>query len=67
VARDVGPATLEVRGADGVWKPAKKLVLRADGSFSVVVRPAETAVYRVSAAGLIGPSVVVKVSPQVGS
>jgi SpoIID/LytB domain protein len=64
-ARDVGPAVLEQRGADGVWTPARrKLVVRPDGSFAVVVRPAETTVYRLSAAGLIGPSATVTVTPQ---
>ncbi|HJU47205.1 MAG TPA: SpoIID/LytB domain-containing protein [Gaiellaceae bacterium] len=64
-ARDVGPAVLEQRGADGVWTPARrKLVVQPDGSFTVVVRPAETTVYRLSAAGLIGPSATVTVTPQ---
>ena len=63
LARDVGPAVLEQRGPDGVWKPARKLALRPDGAFSLVLRPPGTAAYRVVAAGLIGPSVVVKVVP----
>jgi SpoIID/LytB domain protein len=62
LARGVGTATLEQRRAAGVWKPVQKLALRSDGSFAVVVEPGGTTAYRVSAAGLIGPQVVVRVA-----
>lgn len=64
VARDVGETTLELRGADGVWRPARKLAVRADGSFAVVVRPLATSVYRLAAEGLIGPTLTVPVAAQ---
>jgi SpoIID/LytB domain protein len=64
IARDVGETVLEERGSDGLWKPAKKLVLQADGSFAAVLRPAVTSAYRLVAAGLIGPSLTVKVAEQ---
>jgi len=64
VARDVGETVLEERGSDGLWKPVKKLVLQADGSFAAVLRPAVTSAYRLVAAGLIGPALTVKVAEQ---
>ncbi len=63
VARDVGPAMLEQRDSNGVWKQARKLLLQPDGSFALALRPAGTSAYRLAAQGLIGPSVVVTVIP----
>jgi stage II sporulation protein D len=56
VARDVDEPQLERREADGTWVRAKRIVSRPDGTFSVVVRPTETTTYRLTAAGLPGPS-----------
>jgi len=61
LARGVEAPVLEQRGAGGVWAVAKRLQPGTTGSFTVQLRVAKTTVYRVSAAGLSGPNVVVRV------
>jgi len=62
VARDAGSASLEHLGADGAWAPVvRRLRVAADGTFATVVRPAETTTYRLSAAGLPGPTITIPV------
>jgi stage II sporulation protein D len=63
LAKDVGPAVLEQRGANGVWTQVRKVVTQPDGAFALVLQPAATTAYRLAAAGLVGPSVVVDVEP----
>ena len=62
VARDVAPALLERLGHDGSWVAVvRRLRVAADGTFATVVRPAETTTYRLSAAGLPGPTITIPV------
>jgi SpoIID/LytB domain protein len=56
VARDVEEPLLERQEPDGTWVRAKRIVPRPDGSFSVVVRPGARTTYRLTGAGLPGPS-----------
>jgi stage II sporulation protein D len=60
VARDVDDAALEKLTPTG-WSRVTRLPQRPDGSFAVVVRPAEDSSYRLIAAGLAGPQLVVRV------
>lgn len=55
VVRDVAEPLLERREENGTWVRAKGIAPRADGTFTVRVRPTATTVYRLSAAGLAGP------------
>ena len=66
MARDVGDTMLEERPAGGVWKPVRRVAVQGDGSFVVVLRPSATSAYRLTAAGLIGPSQTVTVAAQAG-
>ncbi len=61
VARDVDEPLLEKRVDDGTWARAARVKPRPDGAFAVVVRPAATTTYRLSAAGLAGPSLTLTV------
>jgi SpoIID/LytB domain protein len=67
VARDVDELVLERLDENGVWMPATRPTVLADGSFAVVVRPSTTVRYRLSANGLPGPVVVVRVTPDDGA
>ncbi len=62
IARDVDEPLLEKRADDGTWARAARVKPRADGTFAVVVRPAATTTYRLSAAGLAGPSLTLAVA-----
>lgn len=62
VARDVAEPQLERRTADGVWEPTARLATRLDGTFRAVVRPRETSTYRLTGAGVPGPSLTVAVA-----
>ena len=60
VARDVDEPVLQ-RLSGTTWVKAVKVVPKADGSFSVTVKPTETTRYRLSAYALPGPTVAVTV------
>ena len=62
VARDVEDPVLERRATDGSWARTARVVPRADGTFTVVVRPQATTTYRLSTAGLAGPSLTLTVT-----
>jgi len=62
VARDVDGAVLERRTPAGTWVTVKRLSPDADGTFAVKLRPTETTVYRLSADGLAGPPLTVRVA-----
>jgi stage II sporulation protein D len=62
VARGVDGAVLERRTPAGTWVTAKRLVPAADGSFGVRLRPTATTVYRLSADGVAGPPLTVRVA-----
>lgn len=62
VARDVDGAVLERRTPAGTWVTVKRLAPAADGSFVVKLKPTATTVYRLSADGLGGPSLTVRVA-----
>ncbi len=62
IARALSDVVLERRGAGGVWKAVEQLRPSASGAFSVRLRPEKTTVYRLSAAGLTGPPVVLRVA-----
>jgi stage II sporulation protein D len=61
VARDVDDAVLERRTPAGSWVRVKRLSPAADGSFAVKLRPTGTTVYRLSADGLGGLPLTVRV------
>jgi SpoIID/LytB domain protein len=62
VARDVEDATLERRTPGGTWITAKRLSPAADGTFAVKLRTSGTTVYRLSADGISGPPLTVRVT-----
>jgi stage II sporulation protein D len=62
VAREVDGATIERRTPGGTWVTAKRLSPAADGTFAVKLRASGTTVYRLSADGLAGPPLTVRVT-----
>lgn len=62
VARDVDGAVIEKRLPGGTWKPAAQVRPAEDGSFVATLRPAATTTYRLTATGVGGLAVVVKVA-----
>jgi len=62
VAREVEDAVLERRTPNGTWVTVKRLAPAQDGSFAVRLRPSGTTVYRLSADGLAGPPLTVRVA-----
>jgi SpoIID/LytB domain protein len=62
VARQVEGATLERRTPGGTWVTAKRLSPAADGTFTVKLRATGTTVYRLSADGLAGPPLTVRIT-----
>ncbi|MBA2294074.1 MAG: hypothetical protein H0W16_02975, partial [Actinobacteria bacterium] len=61
VARSLDGVVLERRGAGGVWSLVERLAPTASGAFRVELKPEKTAVYRLSAGGLAGPPVLLRV------
>jgi stage II sporulation protein D len=59
IARDVDGAALEKLGSSG-WARVARLPQRPDGTFAVVVRPTADASYRLTAGGMAGPPLVVR-------
>ncbi len=62
VAKAVDAVVLELRGPGGAWAPAKRIEPAPDGTFAVKLRIAATTVFRLSADGLAGPPVTVRVA-----
>ncbi len=62
VARQVDDAVLERRTQSGAWVTVKRLSPAADGTFAVRLRVRGTTVYRLSADGLGGPPLTVRVA-----
>jgi stage II sporulation protein D len=62
LARALGDVVLEQRGPSGTWVPVKRLVPSPSGTFAVKLRPVATTVYRLSADGLGGPPLTVRVA-----
>jgi len=61
-ARSLIGAVLERRGPGGVWSVVEHLAASESGAFTVTLKPERTAVYRLSAGGLAGPAVTLRVS-----
>ena len=62
VAREVESPAIERRTTDGSWVTAKRLAPAADGTFSVKLRMSGTTVYRLTAGGVSGPPLTVRVT-----
>jgi len=62
VTRALDGVVLERRGPGGVWSQVEQIVPSPNGAFSVRLRPERTAVYRLSAGGLAGPLVMLRVA-----
>jgi SpoIID/LytB domain protein len=62
VARDLTDVVLEQRGPAGTWSTVKRLAPAANGAFVVKLRPTGTTVYRLSADGLAGLPLTVRVA-----
>lgn len=62
VVRDLTDVVLEQQGPSGTWTAVKRLAPAADGTFVVRLRPVGTTVYRLSADGLGGPPLTVRVA-----
>jgi SpoIID/LytB domain protein len=63
VARDAAGASLERLAPDRTWRPVvRRLHVSAAGPFAVVVRPAHTTTYRLTAAGLSGAVLTIPVA-----
>ena len=63
VAKAVETPVVEQRAASGAWTTAKRIEPSATGEFKVRLKIAATTAYRLSAAGLAGPAVTVRVAP----
>ena len=62
IARDLTDVVLEQQGPSGTWTIVKRLAPAPDGTFAIKLRPAATTVYRLSADGLGGPPLTVRVA-----
>ncbi len=62
VAREVESPAIERRTTDGSWVTAKRLAPAADGTFSIKLRMSGTTVYRLTADGVSGPPLTVRVT-----
>ena len=62
LARALGDVVLEQRDRSGAWVTVKRLLPSASGTFVVTLRPVATTVYRLSADGLGGPPLTVRVA-----
>jgi len=63
VAKAVETPVVEQRAASGIWTTAKRIEPSPTGEFKVRLKIAATTAYRLSAAGLAGPAVTVRVAP----
>ena len=63
VAKAVETPVVEQRAASGAWTTAKRIEPSPTGEFKVRLKIAATTAYRLSAAGLAGPVVTVRVAP----
>jgi SpoIID/LytB domain protein len=62
VARDVDGAVIERRVTGGTWASAAKVKPASDGTFTATLRPTTTTTYRLTATGVGGLAVTVKVA-----
>jgi len=62
IARALDGVVLERRGPGGAWSQVEQIAPAPSGAFSVKLRPERTAVYRLSAGGLAGPPVTLRVA-----
>jgi stage II sporulation protein D len=66
LGRSLSDLELEERVPPAVaWTPNRAIRIAADGSFSVAIKPAAPAEYRVSSGGVTTPSTTVAVAPRV--
>ena len=65
--RGVGPVTLEQKAPDGTWQSASGVSPRADGTFTVSIRPSATTQYRLASGQLRAAVVQVTVAPLVSA
>jgi stage II sporulation protein D len=61
IVHGLSGATLETRGADGVWSTVTRVEPDADGVFSAQVSPRRTTLYRVAAENVRGGQIEVRV------
>ena len=62
IARDVDGAVIERRVTGGTWASVAQVKPAADGTFTATLRPTTTTTYRLTAAGVGGLAVTVKVA-----
>jgi len=62
LAREVSDVVLERRTGPGAWAQVARVAPTADGTFALRVRIAATTSYRLSAGGVAGPAVTVRVA-----
>jgi len=62
LARDVTDAVLERKTEAGDWVQVARVAPTADGAFALRVRVAATTPFRLSAGGVAGPALVVRIA-----
>jgi stage II sporulation protein D len=62
LARQIDDVVLERRGSSGAWVRVRKLRPAADGTFAVKLRLEATTAFRLSAGGLVGPTLTVRIT-----
>jgi hypothetical protein len=65
--RGVGPVTLEQKATNGSWQNVSAVSPRADGTFTVAIRPSATTQYRLAAGQIRAAVVQVPVAPLVSA
>ncbi len=61
LARDIEDVVLERRAGVGTWIKVRQLRPAADGTFAVTLRLVDTTAFRLSAGGLAGPALTVRI------
>ena len=61
LARDIEDVVLERRAGVGTWIKVRQLRPAADGTFAVTLRLDDTTAFRLSAGGLAGPALTVRI------
>ena len=61
LARDIEDVVLERRGGSGMWVKVRQLRPATDGTFAVTLRLDATTAFRLTAGGLAGPALTVRI------